>query len=94
MEENHLNRMAAVPGKRGRPSNAELAARAEIVKVEIVEVELPRIAGIKCPGCGRGMFPRILRTNGSVRTCSCNLCGRMMRIEYDREGRASTAQLL
>lgn len=94
MESNILNRMAGVPGKRGRPSNAELAARSAPVPVENVQIQLPPLAGITCPCCGRAMVPRITHTEGSERYVKCSFTGRRMVISYDASGRPSTARLL
>lgn len=79
-----MNRMATVK-KRGRPSNAEIAARAPAVPVVEVMVQpdpLPALAGIVCPCCGRSMIPRIVRTDGNERTVVCAFTGRRMLITY------------
>lgn len=95
MESEIQNRMAT-PAKRGRPSNAELAARTPAVPVIEVMVQpepLPALAGILCPCCGRSMVPRIVRTDGNERTVVCVFTGRRMAITY-QDSRPLRARLL
>ena len=90
MESNEWNRMAS-PRKRGRPSLAEVAARAapvDAIPVVITAVHLPPMRGFRCPHCGRGQAPKITQTAGVIRYCKCSLCDGRMRVEYSTDGLA------
>lgn len=69
------NRMAA-PAKRkqGRPPNSvERPPASEAETVILPDAVMPCV----CKMCGRGMQPRVLRTQpNGVRICSCKLCGK------------------
>jgi hypothetical protein len=92
MDEQQHDRMA-IPRKRGRPSLAEISARAapvEAVAIVITTINLPAMSGFRCPHCGRGQAPRITKTAGLIRFCLCGLCGKSMRVEYSTDGMART----
>ncbi len=89
--EEAMDRMAIPTRKRGRPSLAEVAARAPSVAAEpmtVIQANLPPMQGFRCPHCGRGQAPRITQTTGLTRYCSCGLCGKRMRVEYASDGMA------
>lgn len=75
MQTQLTNRQAPEP-KRGRPTNAEIAARAPVVASEPVPVH---VTGCRCPCCGRAMIPKILRGNMESGDCRCTLCGGVFR---------------
>lgn len=92
MDEQQHDRMAT-PRKRGRPSLAEISARAapvDAVAIVITTINLPPMDGFRCPRCGRGQVPRITQTVGLTRYCNCGLCGKRMRVEYATDGMART----
>ncbi len=93
MQDAVYNRMEPTR-KRGRPPKAVIEARPAPEPVVVVEVVLPPVQGIKCVACGRGMVPRILRTDPKRRTVNCPFCGRAMTITYSREYPAGTIQLI
>lgn len=70
-----MNRMATTEKrKQGRPPNSqERNPVSEAETVVLADVVLPCV----CKMCGRGMQPRIIRTQANgVRICSCKLCGK------------------
>jgi transcription elongation factor Elf1 len=71
-----MNRMEQ-PRKRGRPSNADLAARAgETQESDALPVVLDRhVPPLNCPKCGRGMDPRVTKWHNGAAYCQCRLCG-------------------
>ncbi len=97
MEQNINNRMTETR-RQGRPSNAEILARekptvAEVVADPDAASKLPVIQPIKCPCCGRGMTPKVSKTNGDRRYISCTLCGRMMVMVYGADGKNIVTKL-
>ncbi len=93
MEEISFNRMEPTR-KRGRPPKAVLEARPAPEPVVEVDVIIPPVKGITCVACGRGMVPRVIRTDPKRRTVTCPLCGRAMTITYSRETPTGMIQLI
>lgn len=91
MDHDYTNRLAATTRKRGRPSNAEIAAR-QTVPAEAVQIMVP-MAGLRMPCCGRTVVPRILRTLGRERTVACT-CGHTARVAYDEKDAPLTITVL
>lgn len=71
---------------RGRPTLSETAARPPKDLIKAVKLEHPMRIGVVCPGCGRVIIPRILRTDGTERTVECGSCLRQYRVGYNSEG--------
>ncbi len=89
MQDNISNRMTS-PRGRGRPRKEEVAERESFQPAESIEAELPAlppISGIRCLCCGRGMVPRIIRTDGHKRDIKCSLCDGRMKAIYDPSGK-------
>ncbi len=94
MEATPHDRMA-IPRKRGRPSNAELAAREKPVPAEEAPISVSvTMQGIRCIGCGRHMVPKVESTRGALRYVRCSLCGSRMAVEYDPTGKAASVRRL
>lgn len=94
MDPDHTNRMAT-PRKRGRPSNAELAARqpAEPVEEREIEMSVYQVA-LCCPHCRRFMSPRIEGGRGFSRYAVMPCCTKRVRIDYDHNGKPQSIQLI
>jgi len=92
VEDNTENRMATAR-KRGRPTNAEVAARAAPVPVEEVTVQLPPLKGFNCPCCGKGIVPRIIGTKDLARYAICPHSGRQIIMRYNANGVMLSVQL-
>jgi hypothetical protein len=72
--------------RRGPPTQAEKAARPPGGKLEGVKLEHPMRIGIVCPGCGRTVSPRIVRTYDTSRQVECTSCRRQYVVQYDTQG--------
>jgi hypothetical protein len=72
--------------QRGRPTLSETAARPPKQLIKAVKLEHPMRIGVVCPGCGRVVTPRILRTENTERTVECTSCARRYRVGYNAEG--------
>lgn len=82
--------------KQGRPTLAEVAARAAPEPPKVAPIPnpnpgLPPIYGFVCPMCGRAQNPRIIRTVGLVRIASCELCGCRLKMTYTENATAVTS---
>jgi hypothetical protein len=92
MDNNTDNRMTT-PRKRGpgRPPKAEIEARPPATPL-VDNVPLP--VGMICPCCGRGMVPKILRSDDAAKTCTCTLCAKRFKISRAKSGSGWLAQPL
>lgn len=62
--------------KRGRPTKAEAQDRP--FAQPSPDVPVP-VTGCICPCCGRGMVPKVIRSNSSGSNNRCTLCGKLFR---------------
>jgi hypothetical protein len=84
MENNPSNRMASTR-KRGNPGSEEILARGQpepLVEIGTAAPKLPTVKPMICPCCGRGMTPKIVRTEPTKRYINCTLCGGKMTLTY------------
>lgn len=83
MKESHPNRMAVHRTPPPVPQPAEL-----------VDIEQPKLTGIRCPGCGRGMVPRRYGSHEAGIYGSCTLCPARMVMTFDSAGAIKTVRLV